>query len=77
MIIFFNDLFRYSCVKEGPFGTKSNWTIEAGGCLERWFRENALSVAEVQRVINTPSFRTFEILLRVALLDFVHCMIGK
>lgn len=69
--------FSFAYVEEGLFGTKAGWTIETGECLQRWFDGNPPSVAEVQRVINTPVFRTFEILLRVALHDFVHCVIGN
>ena len=67
---------RSSCVENGPFGTKAGWTIEAGGCLERFFRRKPSSVADVQRAINVPSFQRFEVVLRVALHDLVHCVIG-
>ena len=52
--------FSFACSEEGLFGTKAGWTIETGECLQRWFAGNPPSVAEVQRVINTPVFRTFK-----------------
>ena len=69
--------FRFSCVENVPFGTKAGWTKEAGGCLERSFRGKPPSVPDVQIVVSTPCFRRFEVLLRVALHDLVHCMIGN
>ena len=73
---FIFNFLRSSCVENGPFGTKAGWTIEAGGCLERSFEGKPPSVADVQRAINVPSFQRFEVILRVALHDLVHCVIG-
>ena len=68
---------RLGCVADGPFGFLSGWRTQTGNCLMRILEGNTPDAVEVMNVQNITDFPFYEILLRVALHDTTHCLIGE